>query len=197
MMTGTGSRTYGYGRISSAEQQTENQRLELKAAGYDLPERRWFADVISGKVPAMQRPEFVRLIQFLEPGDTLVVAKLCRVGRDAMDVEGTLRMLEKLGVSVIVLQLGRTDLTSTAGQLIRRILAAVSEMERSLLIERTHAGLVRAKAEGRVFGRPRKTTPAQRSAMKAQQAVGVSISALAREYKISRSSVLTVVRQAG
>jgi len=75
-----------------------------------------------------------------------------------MDVEGTLRTLETLGVSTIVLQLGRTDLTSTAGQLIRRILAAVADMERSMLIERTQAGIKRARAEGKVFGRPLKTT---------------------------------------
>jgi putative DNA-invertase from lambdoid prophage Rac len=50
------SRTYGYGRVSTAEQTAENQRLELAQAGYELAERRWFSDSISGKVPAMQRP---------------------------------------------------------------------------------------------------------------------------------------------
>jgi DNA invertase Pin-like site-specific DNA recombinase len=188
------ARTYGYGRVSTLEQTTDNQRVELAAAGYELPERRWFADSISGKVPAMQRPEFARLMQFVEPGDTLVVAKLDRLGRDSLDVEQTLRMLDELQVSVIVLQLGKTDLTSTAGQLIRRILAAVADMERSMLVERTKAGMVRAKAEGKVFGRPYKTTPQQRERMKVQQKAGTSISALAREYGISRASVLSVVR---
>ena len=56
MMAKAGSRTYGYGRVSTAEQTAENQRLELTQAGYDVTGRRWFADSISGKVPAMQRP---------------------------------------------------------------------------------------------------------------------------------------------
>ena len=58
---------------------SENQRLDLTQAGYDVTGRRWFADSISGKVPAMQRPEFTRLSERLEAGDTLVVAKLDRL----------------------------------------------------------------------------------------------------------------------
>jgi len=66
---------------------------------------------------------------------------------------------------VIVHQLGTTDLTSTAGKLLLSMLAAVAEMERDLLIERTQAGLARAKAEGKKLGSPSKTTPEQREAI--------------------------------
>lgn len=146
-VTKSGNRTYGYGRISTAEQTADNQRLELTGSGYDVAGRRWFADFISGKVPAQQRPQFARLMERLEEGDTLVLTKLDHLGRDSMDVEHTLCALEATGVSFIVLQLGKSDLTSTAGKLIRRVLAAVAEMERSLLVERTEAGLARVKAE--------------------------------------------------
>ena len=95
MRTKAGSRTYGYGRVSTAEHSAENQRLELTEAGYDVTGRRWFADSISAKVPAMQRPEFTRLSERLEAGDTLGVAKLDRLGRDSMDVEHTLRDMEE------------------------------------------------------------------------------------------------------
>ncbi len=194
MMTKADSRSYGYGRVSTAGQSADNQRLELTQAGYDVAGRRWFADSISGKVPALQRPQFGRLMERLEAGDTLIVAKLDRLGRDSMDVEHTLRALEEAGVSVIILRLGKSDLTSTAGKLIRRVLAAVADMERSLLVERTQAGLARAKAEGKVLGRRPKTNEQQRIEMRRRCAEGETISALARNFQISRATVLSVVR---
>ncbi len=194
MARATGGRTFGYGRVSTTDQTTENQRLEVAQAGYEIHGKRWFSDSISGKVPAMQRPQFAKLVDRLEAGDALVVTKLDRLGRDSVDVEQTLRLLEDAGVAVIVLQLGQTDLTSTAGKLIRKVLGAVADMERSLLVERTQAGLARAKAEGKRLGRKPKTTDAQRAEMRNKAAQGASISSLARDYSISRASVLTVVR---
>lgn len=191
----TAGRCFGYGRVSTAEQTTENQRIELEEAGYRIDARRWFADTVSGKVPAAQRPQFAKMIERLEEGDTLVVAKLDRLGRDSIDVEGTLRDLEAMGVSVIVLQLGAMDLTSPAGKMTRKVLAAVAEMERDLLIERTQAGLARAKAEGKTLGRPAKTSAAQQEEMTRRANEGVSISALARDFGVSRATVLSVVRK--
>lgn len=189
-------RVFGYGRVSTSDQTTENQRRELQQAGYVVQHRRWFADVVSGKVPASQRPEFARLLERIEEGDSLVVSKLDRLGRDSIDVEQTLRLLEERGVSVIVLQLGRTDLTSSTGRLIRKVLGAVADMERDLLIERTRAGLARAKAEGKHLGRRWKTTPEQRAEMRSRHAGGESVSSLARAYRISRGSVLNAIRDA-
>jgi len=73
------------------------------------------------------------------------------------------------------------------------MLAAVAEMERDLLVERTQSGLARAKSEGKTLGRPSKTTPEQRAEIIAKYAQGESVSALARGYAISRASVLGVV----
>lgn len=190
---------FGYGRVSTSDQSADNQRLELQEAGYRTPASFWFADVgISGKVSASQRPQFARLLDKIREGETLVVAKLDRLGRDSMDVEATLQMLEQRGVSVVVLQLGKTDLTSTAGKLIRKVLAAVADMERDLLVERTQAGLQRAKAEGKTLGRPAKTTEQQRAEIRALvQAGQASISEVARRYAISRASVHAVLKQPG
>lgn len=96
-------------------------------------------------------------------GETLVVSKLDRLGRDAIDVLQTVRQLGERGIKVIVLQLGTTDLTSAAGKLLLTMLAAVAEMERDLLVERTQAGLARARSEGKKLGRPSKTTAEQRT----------------------------------
>jgi putative DNA-invertase from lambdoid prophage Rac len=90
----TQGRLFGYGRVSTHDQTTDNQRIELEHAGYAIQSRRWFAESISGMVPAMKRPQFAKLLERMESGDTLVVSKLDRLGRDSVDAEATLRDLE-------------------------------------------------------------------------------------------------------
>ena len=86
----------------------------------------------------------------------LVVTKLDRLGRNAMDVGSTVAKLADLGVRVHCLALGGVDLTSSTGKLTMNVINAVAEFERDLLIERTQAGLAAARARGRMGGRPRK-----------------------------------------
>jgi len=187
---------FGYGRVSTKEQQSENQRLELERAGYDVSY--WFADEgVSGKVPALQRAQFRILLDKIRDGETLVVSKLDRLGRDAQDIGATIKMLAARRVEVIVLQLGKLDLTSSAGKLMLTMLAAMAEMERDLLVERTQSGLARAKAEGKILGRPALTTDEQRAKMVARFKAGESISALSRDYDVSRASVMRIVKPAG
>jgi putative DNA-invertase from lambdoid prophage Rac len=184
--------TFGYGRVSTKEQTTENQRREIEAAGYAVDY--WHADEgVSGKVVASQRPEFAKMLGQIRDGETLVVTKLDRLGRDAQDVGSTIKMLAARRIEVVVLQLGKLDLTSTAGKLMLTMLAAVAEMERDLLVERTQSGLARAKAEGKTLGRPARTTLEQRTAIIKRHQAKESISALAREYGISRASVMRIV----
>lgn len=183
---------FWYGRVSTTEQTADNQRLEIERAGYVV--EYWYADTVSGKAHAVQRKQFAVLLGKLRRQDTVVVSKLDRLGRDAPDVLSTIKSLTALGVEVVVLQLGKLDLASTPGKLMLTILAAVAEMERDLIVERTQAGLARAKAEGKVLGRPAKTTPEQRKAMVNAYEQKASISALARLYRISRATVLAVVK---
>ena len=96
---------FGYGRVSTSQQDTENQRLELEQAGWTFDF--WFTDVVSGKVPAVQRKEFSEMLSKIRDGETLVVAKLDRLGRDAIDVLQTVRTLADRNIKVIVHQLAR------------------------------------------------------------------------------------------
>ena len=183
---------FGYGRVSTKEQQSENQRLELERAGYDVAY--WFADEgVSGKVPALVRSQFRVLLDKIRDGETLVVTKLDRLGRDAQDIGATIKLLAARRVEVIVLQLGKLDLTSSAGKLMLTMLGAIAEMERDLLVERTQSGLARAKAQGKVLGRPVRTSDDQRAAMRDRRQAGESISALARTYNVSRATVMRIV----
>lgn len=188
---------FGYGRVSTGQQTTENQRLELEQAGYQIEPEYWYADDgVSGKVAASQRPAFKRMLGQIRKGESLIVSKLDRLGRDAIDVLQTVRQLGERGIKVIVLQLGTTDLTSPAGKLLLSMLAAVAEMERDLLVERTQAGLARAKAEGKTLGRPSKTTPAQRAEIRHKLGAGESVSALARDYAVSRANIIGIRERA-
>lgn len=183
--------TFGYGRVSTTQQTTDNQRLELEQAGYKLDF--WFEDTgISGKAHASQRPEFQKMLERIRQGETLIVSKLDRLGRDAVDVLQTIRQLQGRKVHVIVHQLGNTDLTAPAGRLLLTMLSAVAEMERDLLIERTQAGLDRAKAEGKQLGRPSKTTPEQRREILGRLEAGDSVSQVARDFGVSRATIIGI-----
>lgn len=183
------SRVFAYARVSTVEQLTENQREQIAQAGYNVEKRRYVEEQISGSVPASQRPGFVSLLDRLEEGDTVVVTKLDRLGRDSIDVQQTVELFQSQRVRLVVLQLGNLDLTSSAGSLMVKMLAAVADFERDLIIERTQAGLARAKAEGKRLGRPTKTTEKERQEIVQALAKGASISELARDYGISRALV--------
>ena len=180
---------FGYGRVSTGEQDTGNQRKELQDAGWRVA--CWHEEVISGTVAAAQRPGWQRLMSdidaHLRSGQkvALVVSKLDRLGRDAADVLATVRALAQRGVPVYVQQLGRTDLTSPAGRMLMTMLAAVAEFERDILVERTTAGLARTKAAGTRLGRPPKTTDRQRREIRRLLAAGTSVSQVARDYAVS------------
>lgn len=182
---------FAYGRVSTKDQTTENQRLDIEKAGYKVDY--WFVDEgVSGKTHASQRPQFKALLGQIRDGETLVVAKLDRLGRDAQDVGATIKALAVRKIEVVVLQLGKLDLASPAGKLMLNMLAAVAEMERDLLVERTQSGLARAKAEGKTLGRPTKTTDSQRAEIIDMRKNGSSVSALSRTYGISRASIMRV-----
>lgn len=183
--------TFGYGRVSTINQNTDNQKLELEKAGYQIDY--WFEDTgISGKTSANQRPQFMALLEKIRDGETLVVSKLDRLGRDAIDVLQTVKQLSKRNIKVIVHQIGSTDLSSPAGKMLLTMLAAVAEMERDLLIERTQSGLERAKSEGKILGRPSKTNSTQRAEIIAKLNSGTTVSQLSRDYGISRGSIISI-----
>ena len=148
------SRTFAYCRVSTADQTTDNQVQEIAAAGFAVTKARTIVETVSGSVAAKERKGFARLLDKLEAGDVLIVTKLDRLGRNAMDVRATVEQLEAAGVRVHCLALGGVDLTSPAGKMTMQVINAVAEFERDLLIERTNSGIKRARAEGTRFGRP-------------------------------------------
>ena len=186
------SRVFAYCRVSTADQTTGNQIQEIAAAGFTVQKGRVIAETVSGSVPAMERKGFLALLNKLEAADVLIVTKLDRLGRNAMDVRASVERLASIGVRVHCLALGGVDLTSPAGKMTMGVIAAVAEFERDLLIERTQSGLARAKAQGKVLGRPR-SVDAQASRIVVERLQrGEAVAALAREYSTSRQSIMRI-----
>ena len=180
------SRTFLYCRVSTTDQTTTNQVQEVKAAGFAIQAQRIVEETISGSTSASERKGFQKLLERMEAGDVLVVTKLDRLGRNAIDVQSTVQMLEGKGIRVHCLALGGVDLTSPAGKMTMGVLAAVAEFERDLLIERTQAGLERAKSEGKTLGRP---AAASKEAVQALKLEGMSQSQVVKELEVSLSTV--------
>ena len=186
------SRTFAYARVSTIEQETENQIAEIKAAGFAVEQHRTIAETVSGSVAIAKRAGFTRLLDKMEQGDVLIVTKLDRLGRDAIDVSSTVAKLEALGIRVHCLALGGVDLTSSAGKLTMGVINAVAQFERDLLIERTQAGLVRARAEGKRMGRPPALSTALQRDVKIRLQAGNAVAAIARDIGVSRQTIMRV-----
>jgi putative DNA-invertase from lambdoid prophage Rac len=186
------SRKYLYARVNGTEQTLASQLAEVTAAGFDVDARRIVAETVSGSIAARERPGFQRLFDRLEGGDILIVTKLDRLGRNAMDIRATVDNLDKRGVRVHCLALGGVDLTSPAGKVAMGVITVLAEFERDLLIERTHAGLKRVRDGGKTLGRPSVLSAEEQARVRQRIANGESLSALAREYKTTRQTIMRV-----
>ena len=146
----------GYVRVSKSDgsQTLAPQRDALLAAGVDAG--RIYQDLASGRHDA--RPGLLACLKALQPGNTLVLWKLDRLGRDLRHLVNTVEDLRARGVGLKVLTGAgaRIDTTTADGRLAFGIFAAFAEFERELIAERTRAGLAAARARGRMGGRPRK-----------------------------------------
>jgi DNA invertase Pin-like site-specific DNA recombinase len=188
----------GYARVSKADgsQTTDPQRDALMAAGVD-PER-IYQDLASGGRD--DRPGMAECLKALRAGDTLLVWKLDRLGRDLRHLVNTVADLNSRGIDLKVLTGtgAAIDTTTPAGRLSFGIFAALAEFERELISERTKAGLASARARGRNGGRPAKMTPAKvRLAMAAMGQPGTVVADLCKELGVTRQTLYRHVSPTG
>jgi putative DNA-invertase from lambdoid prophage Rac len=180
-----------YFRVSTADQSIESQRQALGGT-FD---REFSDEGVSGTTPAKERRGFAALLDFIREGDSLHVYAVDRLGRDALDVQATVRLLLTKGVEVHVHGLG--VIAKGVGELILAVLAQVADMERQRIIERTAAGRQAAREalertgkthKGKAsMGRPHAADPAAVRAWK--EAQGASIAKTAEHFGLSVSSV--------
>ena len=188
----------GYMRVSKADgsQALDLQQDALDAAG--VPERNLYSDTASGKRD--DRPGLEACLKALRAGDTLVVWKLDRLGRNLRHLVNVVHDLTErnVGLRVLTGQGAAIDTTTAAGKLVFGIFAALAEFERELISERTRAGLAAARARGRKGGRKPKMTPAKlRLASAAMGKKGTIVGDLCAELGITRSTIYRYVSPTG
>jgi DNA invertase Pin-like site-specific DNA recombinase len=180
----------GYMRVSKADgsQVSDLQRDALHVAGVDA--QHFYEDAASGKRD--DRPGLAACLKALREGDTLIVWKLDRLGRDLRHLVNTVHGLTERGIGFRVLtgHGASIDTTSPSGKLVFGIFAALAEFERELIIERTKAGMAAARARGRNGGRPYTMTAAKlRLAMASMGQKETKVGELCAELGISRQTL--------
>src|SRR5688500_12607753 len=150
----------GYSRVSTQDQRPELQLDTLKAAGCE----RVYTEKASGA--QRERPELTAALDYAREGDTLVVWKLDRLARSIRQLIETVEDLERRKIGLRSLT-EAIDTTTPGGRLVFHVFAALAEFERSVIRERTAAGLEAARARGRKGGRPRRLSAADLAAAKA------------------------------
>jgi DNA invertase Pin-like site-specific DNA recombinase len=178
----------GYARVSSIDQDTSIQSAKLKAAGCTIIR----TEKVSGR-SREGRDELASIIDFIRSGDTLVVAKLDRLGRSTRDVLNIVHELEQRGASLRVLE-PAIDTGGPMGRMVLTVLGMVAEMEHGFIKERQKAGIEAAKAKGVYKGRPVSLDHAKIIALRKE---GMGATDIAEAMGCARGAVYKALHRAG
>ncbi|MBN1087379.1 recombinase family protein [Erwinia aphidicola] len=180
-------RLFGYARVSTSQQSLDIQIRALKGAG--VKGNRIFTDKASGSSTEREGLDLLRIK--VEEGDVIMVKKLDRLGRDTADMIQLIKEFDAQGVAVRFIDDGiSTD--GEMGKMVVTILSAVAQAERQRILERTNEGRQEARLKGIKFGRKRSVNRLQIAALHAR---GVGATLIAKQMKIARSTVYTVIKE--
>lgn len=184
---GGGGALIGYARVSTKGQNLDRQTAALKTAGC----QRIFSDKKSGK--NAEREELQKALDYLRPGDTLVVPSLDRLGRSIQDLITIVGGLRKDGIGFRSLH-EALDTTTPGGRLVFHVFAALAEFIRELIVQGTHEGLAAARARGERLGRPPAMTEEQvRHARSMLADPDASVTSIAKLIGVSRTTIYKYV----
>jgi DNA invertase Pin-like site-specific DNA recombinase len=178
----TASTVVGYARVSTIGQTLEQQTEALTAAGAG----RIFHDVMSGARD--DRPGFTECLQYLREGDTLIVWRLDRLGRNMRSIINTFHELTQRGVTVRSLHDG-VDTSTSTGRMVAGILMSIAEYERELVRERTALKLEHARKSGRKFGRPAKLNAEEAALAQRMKSAGETAATICKALGIGRTTL--------
>src|ERR1700704_665713 len=184
----------GYARVSTNEQNLDLQRDALRKAGVSA--KNLYTDKITGTKE--ERPGLAEALSHLREGDTLVVWRLDRLGRSLKHLIETVTALQNTGVAFQSIT-ENINTSSATGQLVFHIFASLAEFERSLIRERTIAGVSAARARGRKGGRPKLNTSLSKVAMakKLYHDRAMPITDICNTLHISRATLYRWVNAGG
>lgn len=176
-----------YARVSTGQQDYQSQVDRLTAAGAE----KVFSEKRSGLDSG--RPELAECLRYLREGDTLIVTKLDRLARSTADLYKIVTELADKGVGFKVLDDAAVDTTTRTGKLVMGILALIAEFETEIRRERQMEGIAKAKAEGRIGGRPRMLSDDVETRIRELRHDGISIRKIAAEVGFSKATVQKVL----
>ncbi|MBD2780855.1 recombinase family protein [Xenorhabdus sp. 42] len=184
----------GYMRVSSSSdrQTTDLQRDALLAAGVDP--RHLFEDKASGAKD--DRPGLIKALDFVQPGDILIVWKLDRLGRSLLHLLSIINQLQSQNVQFRSLTKAM-DTTLPSGELLFHVFGALAQYERSLTKERVIAGLAAANRRGKRGGRPRAVTGEKLEAILTALEDGMSKAAICRNFGVKRTTLIDTLNRIG
>ena len=178
---------YGYARVSTADQNLDRQTDALKKYGID----KLFCEKMSGT--KKNRPELDLMIQIVQPGDTIVIESLSRLGRSVKNLAELVENFNKNNIHLISLK-ETIDTTSPTGKLLFTILSSLAQFERDCLAERTREGLSAARARGRLGGRPKSDEKALQKAIALYKSKAYSVTEVTDLTGISKSTLYRALK---
>lgn len=181
-------KVFGYGRVSRDSQSAATQKFAIEEA-LGLTVDDWYEDhAVSGTTIAATRPLFSKMIDEVCKGDTIVFSRVDRIARETADVLITVANLEKRGVEVYILQLGKIPLSNKDGKMKLTLYAMFAENERLDISERTKAALARKKSEGIILGGKSKIPPETLKALCEERSYR-TLDQLSAKYGYDRSTI--------
>jgi DNA invertase Pin-like site-specific DNA recombinase len=172
----------GYGRVSTTDQNTDDQEDALKKAGVEAV----YVEQVTGTKAS--RPKWDLVKTMLREGDTLVITRLDRLGRSSKDLHDIAAFLEQRKVNLVATE-QPIDTTTPEGKMFFSILAAFAQFERELLVARTRDGLAAARARGRVGGRKAKLSAQKIQDIRRRYEANETVQDLADYFNVSRPTI--------
>ena len=179
--------TYGYARVSTADQNLDRQKDALRAYGVD----RLFCEKVSGAKKS--RPELDKMLAILESGDSVVIESLSRLGRSVKNLSELMETFNEKGIRLISLK-ESVDTTSATGRLLFTIISSLAAFERETLIERTNEGLASARARGKLGGRPKTNEAALKKAVALYRTGEYSLADIQELTGVSKSTLYRALK---
>lgn len=187
----TTSSYIGYARISTKDQNLDSQIDQLHAVGCE----RVFKDERSGKT-ARNQTELAAMLNYLRPGDVVLVTKLDRLSRSLMDLLNITEQIRKKGAGLRSLS-EDFDTTTGYGKMTFHVMGVLAEFERDRIRERTNEGLAAARSRGRIGGRPPKFSERQHNLVARMRKSGDSLREIARTFNVSPGTVKRSLQKSG
>lgn len=181
---------YGYARVSTTGQCLDRQLDALIQAGVD--KNFIYTEKMSGT--KSNRPKLKALLNILEPGDTVYIESLNRLGRSSADLITLMQTFSDMGVTLVSLK-EQLDFSSASGKMIAQFLAVLAEFERSCIVERVNEGLAAARARGRVGGRPKTPEKTLTKALEMYKLHNLTVAEICRACGISRPTFYHALRE--